>query len=192
MRHLWTQLENSVMVHLVWRKYSTSKDSRKAKLWSRLNFANTSVHTCTRWSLANWLFRDYIKANRLFTIAVLTDIQPVVVLDLNWNSLIDFVLSAFLTGQYNKYCDYRMANILKILKCAIVLLIADSAMVNFRVLARAMSTVVKTFEANGVVPDVIPQAPADLATVSIFYLSIFLISEGYRGWPLLSSKTKYF
>ncbi|CAG9791324.1 unnamed protein product [Diatraea saccharalis] len=52
-----------------------------------------------------------------------------------------------------------------ILRYAIVLLIADGTMVNFRVFARAMSTVAKSFEANHVVPDVVPKAPAALAKV---------------------------
>lgn len=55
----------------------------------------------------------------------------------------------------------------RILRCAIVLLIADATMVNFRVFARAMSTVAKSFEANQVVPDVVSKAPTALATVSI-------------------------
>ncbi|XP_034827652.1 phosphatidylethanolamine-binding protein homolog F40A3.3-like isoform X2 [Maniola hyperantus] len=38
-------------------------------------------------------------------------------------------------------------------------------MVNFRVLARAMSSVAKSFEANGVVPDVVSKAPQASVTV---------------------------
>lgn len=73
-----------------------------------------------------------------------------------------------------------MANIFKILRCAIILLIADSAMVNFRVLARAMATVAKSFESNGVVPDIIPSAPAALATVSIFWLPVYVERAGLK------------
>lgn len=46
-----------------------------------------------------------------------------------------------------------------------ILLIAV-LMVNFRAFVRSMATVAKTFEANGVVPDVIPKAPAAKITVS--------------------------
>lgn len=53
-----------------------------------------------------------------------------------------------------------------ILRCAIILIIADSNMVNFRMLARAMSTAAKSFEAHQVVADVIPKAPAALAKVN--------------------------
>ncbi|XP_038217414.1 protein D2-like isoform X2 [Zerene cesonia] len=49
-------------------------------------------------------------------------------------------------------------------------------MVNFRVLARAMSTVAKSFEANGVVPDVVPKAPSALITVK--YPSGVEVKEG--------------
>lgn len=60
----------------------------------------------------------------------------------------------------------------RILRCAIVLLIADGTMVNFRVFARAMSTVAKSFETQQVVPDVVPKAPSALVAVSIkpYYL----------------------
>lgn len=53
-----------------------------------------------------------------------------------------------------------------LLRFAMLLLIADSTMVNFRVLARAMSSVAKAFEANAVVPDVVPKAPEAEVTVS--------------------------
>ena len=49
-------------------------------------------------------------------------------------------------------------------------------MVNFRVLARTMSSVAKSFEAHQVVPDVIAKAPAALATVK--YPSGVEVSEG--------------
>lgn len=51
------------------------------------------------------------------------------------------------------------------LSFAIVLLLADSTMVNFRVLARAMSSVARAFEANAVVPDVVGKAPEAAVTV---------------------------
>ncbi|CAH2094029.1 unnamed protein product [Euphydryas editha] len=47
-----------------------------------------------------------------------------------------------------------------LLRFAIVFLLAESTMINFRVLARRMSSVAKAFEAHGVVPDVVPKAPA--------------------------------
>ncbi|XP_045503215.1 protein D2-like isoform X1 [Colias croceus] len=62
------------------------------------------------------------------------------------------------------------------LRFAILLLIADSTMVNFRVFARAMSTVAKSFEANAVVPDVVPKAPSALITVK--YPSGVEVKEG--------------
>lgn len=65
-----------------------------------------------------------------------------------------------------------MARITSILRCTIVLLIADGTMVNFRVLARAMSTVAKSFETHQVVPDVIPKAPAALLNVSTCLLPL--------------------
>ncbi|XP_049878999.1 protein D2-like isoform X2 [Pectinophora gossypiella] len=74
-----------------------------------------------------------------------------------------------------------MAPVFRILRCAIVLLIADSTMVNFRVLARAMSTVAKSFETHGVVPDVIPKAPVALATVR--YPSGAEVKEGNELTP---------
>ncbi|XP_052751752.1 protein D3-like isoform X1 [Galleria mellonella] len=68
-----------------------------------------------------------------------------------------------------------------ILRCAIVLLIADNTMVNFRVLARAMSTVAKAFEANQVVPDVVSKAPSALVTVK--YPSGVEVNEGNELTP---------
>lgn len=53
----------------------------------------------------------------------------------------------------------------RMLSFAIVLLLADSTMVNFRVLARAMSSVARAFEANAVVPDVVGKAPEAAVTV---------------------------
>ena len=64
----------------------------------------------------------------------------------------------------------------RILKCEIVLLIAVSTMVNFRVLARTMSSIAKSFESNLVVPDVVPRPPA--AVVSVKYPSGVEVSEG--------------
>ncbi|XP_026489055.1 protein D3-like isoform X1 [Vanessa tameamea] len=46
-----------------------------------------------------------------------------------------------------------------LLRLAIVLLLAEGTMVNFRVLSRAMSSVARAFEGHGVVPDVVPKAP---------------------------------
>ncbi|KAL4712366.1 hypothetical protein ACJJTC_001527 [Scirpophaga incertulas] len=54
-------------------------------------------------------------------------------------------------------------------------------MVNFRVLARAMSTVAKAFETNQVVPDVVPKAPAALAKV--VYSSGVEVKEGNELTP---------
>ncbi|XP_072934590.1 phosphatidylethanolamine-binding protein homolog F40A3.3-like isoform X1 [Epargyreus clarus] len=54
-------------------------------------------------------------------------------------------------------------------------------MVNFRVLARAMSTVAKSFETHGVVPDVIPKAPTALVTVK--YPSGVEVKEGNELTP---------
>ncbi|XP_045503218.1 protein D2-like [Colias croceus] len=62
------------------------------------------------------------------------------------------------------------------LRFAILLLIADSTMVNFRVSARSMSTVAKSFEANAVVPDVVPKAPSALITIK--YPSGVEVKEG--------------
>ncbi|CAH0713924.1 unnamed protein product, partial [Brenthis ino] len=56
----------------------------------------------------------------------------------------------------------------RLLRFAIVLLLAET-MVNFRVYARAISTVAKSFEANAVVPDVVPKAPSD--RISLTYPS---------------------
>ncbi|CAK1541414.1 unnamed protein product [Leptosia nina] len=67
------------------------------------------------------------------------------------------------------------------LKFAILLLIADNTMVNFRVFARAMSTVAKSFEANAVVPDVVPKAPAALLAVK--YPSGVEVKEGNELTP---------
>ncbi|XP_045487158.1 protein D2 isoform X1 [Pieris rapae] len=69
----------------------------------------------------------------------------------------------------------------RIFKLAILLLIADGPMVNFRVFARAMSTVAKNFEANGVVPDVVPKAPNALVTVK--YPSGVEVKEGNELTP---------
>ncbi|KAL0818142.1 hypothetical protein ABMA28_008666 [Loxostege sticticalis] len=68
-----------------------------------------------------------------------------------------------------------------ILRCALILLIADSTMVNFRVLARAMSTVAKAFETHQVVPDVVPKAPAAAAQVK--YPSGVEVNEGNELTP---------
>lgn len=62
----------------------------------------------------------------------------------------------------------------RILRCAIVLLIADSTMVNFRVFGRAMATVAKNFETHQVVPEVVSKAPAALVTVSTSTITINL------------------
>ncbi|XP_023947595.1 protein D2 isoform X1 [Bicyclus anynana] len=53
----------------------------------------------------------------------------------------------------------------RMLRFAIVLLLADSTMVNFRVLARGMSSIARAFEANAVVPDVVGKAPEAAVTV---------------------------
>lgn len=54
-------------------------------------------------------------------------------------------------------------------------------MVSFRVLARAMSTVARSFEANGVVPDVVPKAPS--AGISVVYPSGVEVKEGNELTP---------
>ncbi|XP_028164612.1 protein D2-like isoform X2 [Ostrinia nubilalis] len=54
-------------------------------------------------------------------------------------------------------------------------------MVNFRVLARAMSTVAKAFETHQVVPDVVAKAPAALAQVK--YPSGVVVEEGNELTP---------
>lgn len=54
----------------------------------------------------------------------------------------------------------------RLLRLAIVLLLAESTMINFRVLGRRMSSVAKAFEAHGVVPDVVSKAPAGEIKVS--------------------------
>ncbi|CAG9559418.1 unnamed protein product [Danaus chrysippus] len=69
----------------------------------------------------------------------------------------------------------------KLLRFAILLLIADSTMVNFRVLARAMSSVAKAFEANAVVPDVVPKAPE--AEVTVKYVSGVEVNFGNELTP---------
>ncbi|CAH0402842.1 unnamed protein product [Chilo suppressalis] len=74
-----------------------------------------------------------------------------------------------------------MLSLGRILRCAIVLLIADGTMVNFRVLARAMSTVAKSFEVNQVVPDVVPKAPA--ALVKVVFPSGVEVKEGNELTP---------
>lgn len=58
----------------------------------------------------------------------------------------------------------------RLLRYALVLLIADS-MVNFRVLARGMATVAKSFEVHQVVPDVVAKAPT--ASVQVSFKSSF-------------------
>ncbi|XP_063389036.1 protein D2-like [Cydia fagiglandana] len=63
----------------------------------------------------------------------------------------------------------------RILRCLLICSIAVS-MVNIRVFTRAMSTVAKSFSAFGVVPDVIPVAPKDLATVK--YPSGAVVCQG--------------
>lgn len=59
---------------------------------------------------------------------------------------------------------YKMG---RLLRFAFVLLIADSPMVNFRVLARGMASVAKSFADHAVVPDVVPVAPTALLKVSV-------------------------
>ncbi|OWR47804.1 protein D2-like isoform X2 [Danaus plexippus] len=54
-------------------------------------------------------------------------------------------------------------------------------MVNFRVLARAMSSVAKAFEANAVVPDVVPKAPE--AEVTVKYNSGVEVNFGNELTP---------
>ncbi|KAM3959483.1 protein D3-like isoform 2-T5 [Aphomia sociella] len=54
-------------------------------------------------------------------------------------------------------------------------------MVNFRVLARAMSTVAKAFETHQVVPDVVPKAPS--ALVKVKYPSGVEVNEGNELTP---------
>lgn len=53
-----------------------------------------------------------------------------------------------------------------LLRLSIFLLIAHATMVNFRVLARSMSTIAQAFVSNGIVPDVVAKAPAASITVS--------------------------
>ncbi|KAI5635527.1 phosphatidylethanolamine-binding protein domain-containing protein [Phthorimaea operculella] len=53
--------------------------------------------------------------------------------------------------------------------------------INSRVLARAMSTVAKSFEAHSVVPDVIPNPP--LALASVKYPSGAVVNEGNELTP---------
>ena len=54
-------------------------------------------------------------------------------------------------------------------------------MVNFRVFARTMSSIAKSFEAHQVVPDVVSKAPAALATVK--YPSGVEVNEGNELTP---------
>ncbi|CAH2094032.1 unnamed protein product [Euphydryas editha] len=54
----------------------------------------------------------------------------------------------------------------RLLRFAIVLLLAESTMINFSVFARGMSSVAKAFEEHGVVPDVVPKAPASVIKVN--------------------------
>ncbi|CAH0713926.1 unnamed protein product, partial [Brenthis ino] len=54
-------------------------------------------------------------------------------------------------------------------------------MVNFRGIARAMSTVAKSFESNAVVPDVVPKAPSD--RISVVYPSGVEVNEGNELTP---------
>lgn len=54
-------------------------------------------------------------------------------------------------------------------------------MVNFRVLARGMASVAKSFEANGVVPDVVSKAPA--AAIQVKYPSGVEVKEGNELTP---------
>lgn len=65
----------------------------------------------------------------------------------------------------------------QILRIVMFLLIAEVAMLNFRVLARRMSAVAKSFETNNIVPDVLPKAPQQSITVSNFHY--FLTSHIY-------------
>lgn len=60
-----------------------------------------------------------------------------------------------------------MVRIFGLLKYAVVLLIADSTMLNFRVLARGMSTLGKNFKQHQVVPDVVDTEPVNVIDVSI-------------------------
>ncbi|XP_050552649.1 protein D2 isoform X1 [Spodoptera frugiperda] len=64
----------------------------------------------------------------------------------------------------------------RLLRCAFVLLIAISHMNNFRVLARTMSSIAKSFETHMVVPDVVPKAPQ--ALLSVKYPSGAEVAEG--------------
>ncbi|CAH1641272.1 unnamed protein product [Spodoptera littoralis] len=71
----------------------------------------------------------------------------------------------------------------RILSCEILLLIAISHMNNFRVLARTMSTIAKSFESHMVVPDVVSKAPE--AIVSVKYPSGVEVDEGNVLTPTL-------
>ncbi|XP_022831364.1 protein D2-like isoform X1 [Spodoptera litura] len=71
----------------------------------------------------------------------------------------------------------------RILRCEILLLIAISHMNNFRVLARTMSTIAKSFESHMVVPDVVSKAPE--AIVSVKYPSGVEVNEGNVLTPTL-------
>ncbi|XP_013145989.1 PREDICTED: protein D3-like isoform X1 [Papilio polytes] len=68
----------------------------------------------------------------------------------------------------------------QMLRCVIVLLLAVG-MVNFRVLARGMSTIAKSFAENAVVPDVVPIAPA--AQLKVKYPSGAEVKEGNELTP---------
>ncbi|RVE44175.1 hypothetical protein evm_011169 [Chilo suppressalis] len=60
-------------------------------------------------------------------------------------------------------------------------LITTNLLTSFRVLARAMSTVAKSFEVNQVVPDVVPKAPA--ALVKVVFPSGVEVKEGNELTP---------
>ncbi|XP_063896607.1 protein D2 isoform X1 [Helicoverpa armigera] len=64
----------------------------------------------------------------------------------------------------------------RILRCAFIFLIATSTMVNFRVFARSMSSIIRSFEAQSVVPDVVSKAPS--AVLSVKYPSGVEVNEG--------------
>ncbi|CAK1590512.1 unnamed protein product [Parnassius mnemosyne] len=69
----------------------------------------------------------------------------------------------------------------RILRCVIVFLLADNAMVNFRLFARGMANVEKSFAEHAVVPDVVPVAPTSL--LKITYPSGVEVEEGNEITP---------
>ncbi|CAG9791319.1 unnamed protein product [Diatraea saccharalis] len=68
-----------------------------------------------------------------------------------------------------------------ILRCAIILLIADSSMVSFSACTEVTNTVEKSFEANQVVPDVVSKAPT--ALVKVVYPNDVEVKEGNELTP---------